>query len=161
MSNIFKTKGVAMQIEKLLKSDCFTSLKQVLKFRNPTISKFVGLHPGRIVFPFLIYFLTFSTAFSICKEKFRVKQQTNYIYVLQCANSQWKVFLYVSRKRKVGTHARIMIPLCEWQHKLKKVKYLIGAKTGVKWHLFVVSNHFLQLTLLHDCVQTWPILFLQ
>ena len=58
---------VAMQIEKLLKSDCFTSLKQVLKFRNPTIYKFVGLHPGRIVFPFLIYFLTFSTAFSIWK----------------------------------------------------------------------------------------------
>ena len=43
-----------------------------------------------------------------------------------------KDFLYVSRKREVGTQAKIMIPLCERQHKLKEVKYLIGAKTGVK-----------------------------
>ena len=65
-----------------------------------------------------------------------------------------KDFLYVKRKKKLGTQKRIMTRLCERQHKLKKVKHLIGEKTGVKWHLFVVNNHFLQLSLLHDCVQT-------
>ena len=64
-----------------------------------------------------------------------------------------KDFLYVSGKRKVGTQRSIMTRLCERQHKLKKAEYLIGAKTGVKY-LFEVTNHFLQLSLLHDCVQT-------
>ena len=39
-----------------------------------------------------------------------------------------KYFLHVKRKRKVGTQRRIMIRLGERQHKLKKVKYLTGAK---------------------------------
>ena len=53
-----------------------------------------------------------------------------------------KDFLYVSRKRKVRTQRRIMIRLCERQQKLKEVKYLIGAKTGVKWHLYCSDQSF-------------------
>ena len=53
-------------------------------------------------------------------------------------------FFICEQKRKAGTKRRIMTQLCEIQHKLKKVKYAIGAKTGVKWHLVVVANHFLR-----------------
>ena len=41
-------------------------------------------------------------------------------------------FFICEQKRKAGTKRRIMTQLCEIQHKLKKVKYAIGAKTGVK-----------------------------
>ena len=58
-----------------------------------------------------------------------------------------KDFLYVSRKNEVGTQRRIMIRLYERQYKLKKVKYLTGAKTGVKTlfcsdQLFSSTNAF-------------------
>ena len=63
---------------------------------------------------------------------------------LKCGSALLTVkdFLYVSWKRKVRTQRRILIRLHERQHKLKKVKYLIVAKTGVKWHLLVVTHHF-------------------
>ena len=56
---------------------------------------------------------------------------------------------------------RRIIRLNKRQYKLKKVKYLSGAKTGEKENFSVVTNYFLQLILLQDYVQTRPINFLR